>query len=107
MSILPIAQRGEAILTLVAAPVTEVEFGSMWLKAFTHTMQAAMLERNEVGIAAPQVYLSKRIIIVASRTNPRYPDAPDISGPPPARNTTSAGREWRRSPPNTPTAVRG
>ena len=37
-----------------------------------------MLERNGVGIAAPQVYVSKRVIIVASRPNPRYPDAPEM-----------------------------
>jgi peptide deformylase len=30
-------------------------------------MHATMLERNGVGIAAPQVYISKRVIIVASR----------------------------------------
>ena len=34
--------------------------------------------RHGVGIAAPQVYISKRIIIVASRPNPRYPDAPEM-----------------------------
>ena len=76
--VLPIAQRGEAILTLIAAPVAEAEFGSMWLKAFAHAMQATMLKGNGVGIAAPQVYLSKRLIIVASRANPRYPDAPNM-----------------------------
>ena len=38
-----------------------------------------MLERNGVGIAAPQVYISKRVIIVASRPNPRYPDAPEMN----------------------------
>lgn len=41
-------------------------------------MQATMLDRNGVGIAAPQVYISKRVIIVASRANPRYPDAPEM-----------------------------
>ena len=35
-----------------------------------------MQHRQGVGIAAPQVYVSKRIIIVASRPNLRYPDAP-------------------------------
>lgn len=39
------------------------------------TMQAA----NGVGIAAPQVYMSLRIIIIASKPNPRYPDAPDMT----------------------------
>ncbi|MEG0347716.1 MAG: peptide deformylase, partial [Acinetobacter sp.] len=37
-----------------------------------------MLERSGVGIAAPQVYISKRVIIVASRPNLRYPDAPEM-----------------------------
>ena len=74
--ILPVAQRGEAILTLVATPIAETEFASTWLNALADAMQDTMLERNGVGIAAPQVYISKRVIIVASRPNPRYPDAP-------------------------------
>ena len=41
-------------------------------------MIATMLERSGVGIAAPQVYISKRVIIVASRPNLRYPDAPEM-----------------------------
>ncbi|OTG65552.1 peptide deformylase [Acinetobacter silvestris] len=77
-TILPVAQRGEAILTLIAAHVAESEFNSTWLNGLADAMQATMLERNGVGIAAPQVYVSKRIIIVASRANPRYPDAPEM-----------------------------
>ena len=77
--ILPVAQRGEAILTLVATPIAETEFASTWLNALADAMQDTMLERNGVGIAAPQVYISKRMIIVASRPNPRYPDAPEMS----------------------------
>ena len=77
--ILPVAQRGEAILTLVATPITETEFASTWLNALADAMQDTMLERNGVGIAAPQVYISKRMIIVASRPNPRYPDAPEMN----------------------------
>ncbi|WP_089603907.1 peptide deformylase [Acinetobacter piscicola] len=77
-TILPVAQRGEAILNLVAAPVIETEFSSCWLKELSRAMHSTMLERNGVGIAAPQVYISKRMIIVASRANPRYPDAPEM-----------------------------
>lgn len=77
-TVLAVAQRGEAILTLIASPVQETEFGSSWLIALTEALQATMLERNGVGIAAPQVYVSKRVMIVASRANPRYPDAPDM-----------------------------
>ena len=77
-TVLPIAQRGEAILKLQAAPVAQSEFNSEWLLQLASAMHATMLERNGVGIAAPQVYISKRVIIVASRPNPRYPDAPEM-----------------------------
>lgn len=77
-AILPVAQRGDVILTLKAASVAESEFNSVWLNELAAAMQATMLERNGVGIAAPQVYVSKRVIIVASRANPRYPDAPEM-----------------------------
>jgi peptide deformylase len=76
--ILPVAQRGEDILKLKAAPVATSEFNSEWLQQLASAMHATMSERAGVGIAAPQVYVSKRVIIVASRTNPRYPDAPEM-----------------------------
>lgn len=76
--ILPVAQRGEEILKIKAAAVVNGEFNSEWLLQLASAMHATMLERNGVGIAAPQVYISKRLIIVASRPNPRYPDAPEM-----------------------------
>lgn len=76
--ILPVAQRGEGVLQLQAAPVAASEFNSEWLMQLASAMHRTMLERNGVGIAAPQVYISKRVIIVASRSNPRYPDAPEM-----------------------------
>ncbi|ENX42994.1 MULTISPECIES: peptide deformylase [unclassified Acinetobacter] len=76
--ILPVAQRGEEILNIKAATVANGEFNSEWLLQLASAMHATMLERNGVGIAAPQVYISKRLIIVASRPNPRYPDAPEM-----------------------------
>lgn len=78
-AVLPVAQRGEIILTLKAVPVAASEFNAPWLEQLAQAMQATMLARNGVGIAAPQVYVSKRVIIVASRPNPRYPDAPDMA----------------------------
>ncbi len=73
---LAVAQQGEAVLTLIASPVTQAEFDSDWLRQFNSTLMETMQHRQGVGIAAPQVYVSKRIIIVASRPNLRYPDAP-------------------------------
>lgn len=76
--ILPVAQRGEPILSLIAAPVDQAEFSTEWLSQLASAMLSTMQARSGVGIAAPQVYVSKRIIIVASRPNPRYPDAPEM-----------------------------
>jgi len=76
--ILSVAKQGEDILKLIAAPVSANELNSDWLLQLATAMHATMLERNGVGIAAPQVYISKRVIIVASRPNPRYPDAPEM-----------------------------
>lgn len=74
-----VAQRGAAILSVIAAVVSAEEFSSQWLKALVESMHATMLARQGVGIAAPQIYVSKRVIIVASRANARYPDAPEMS----------------------------
>lgn len=41
-----------------------------------------VMDVNGVGIAAPQVYESLRIIIVASHPNPRYPNAPEMKQTP-------------------------
>lgn len=76
MSILTVAQQGEPILKIVASMVTSAELQSEWLNQLTLAMFETMNARNGVGIAAPQVYVSKRVIIVASRLNLRYPDAP-------------------------------
>ncbi|MBC5797101.1 peptide deformylase [Sphaerospermopsis sp. LEGE 00249] len=39
---------------------------------------ATVVQANGVGIAAPQVAESLRLLIVASRPNARYPDAPEM-----------------------------
>ena len=41
-------------------------------------MREVMQERGGVGIAAPQIGISQQILIIASRPNVRYPEAPSI-----------------------------
>lgn len=72
--ILAIAQRGEAILAKSAQAVADPLQPE--IQTLIRDMHTTMLAANGVGIAAPQVFQSLRIIIVASRPNPRYPDAP-------------------------------
>ncbi len=75
---MPIAQQGEAILKIVATAVRPQEISENWFINLLEAMQSTMQGCDGVGIAAPQVYVSKRIIIVASRPNPRYPEAPQM-----------------------------
>ena len=48
------------------------------IRALVDDMVATMRDADGVGIAGAQVYESLAIFIVASRANPRYPDAPDM-----------------------------
>lgn len=73
-----IAQVGEEILRIPARQVGEAEFGTEALQTFIDDLLATMLEANGIGIAAPQVFDPRAIMIIASRPNPRYPDAPDM-----------------------------
>lgn len=72
--ILSIAQQGESVLTKLAQVVSDPLAPDVQM--LIRNMHATLLAANGVGIAAPQVFQSLRIIIVASRPNPRYPDAP-------------------------------
>jgi peptide deformylase len=46
------------------------------VRALIDDLRETLSDANGVGIAAPQVYESAALFIVASRPNPRYPDAP-------------------------------
>jgi peptide deformylase len=69
-----IAQLGQPVLRAAVAPVNFP--ASDAVKAVVADMLATVVDANGVGIAAPQVFESVAIFIVASRPNPRYPDAP-------------------------------
>lgn len=73
-----IAQVGEDILKTPARQVIQSEFGQEPLITFIDGMLATMLEANGIGIAAPQVFDPRAIMIIASRPNARYPDAPEM-----------------------------
>ncbi|MDP5029706.1 peptide deformylase [Paraglaciecola sp.] len=73
-----IAQIGEAILRTPARKVTTDELGGAELKLFADAMLNSMLEANGIGIAAPQVFDPRAIMIIASRPNVRYPNAPQM-----------------------------
>ena len=71
-----IAQLGDLVLRQQALQVTD--FNSDSTVELIETMLNILSESNGVGLAAPQIFRSLRIIIVASRPSKRYPLAPEM-----------------------------
>lgn len=71
-----IAQLGQSVLRTRAATVALP--ASEEVRALVDDMLATVRDADGVGIAAPQVSESLAVFIVASRPNPRYPDAPHM-----------------------------
>jgi len=69
-----IAQLGNPVLRLQAQVVTDIQ--DTEIQQTIETMHDTLATTQGVGIAAPQISISKRIIIIASRPTPRYPSAP-------------------------------
>ncbi|PMB47704.1 peptide deformylase [Fischerella thermalis CCMEE 5205] len=76
MAPLPIIQLGNSILRQKATEVEDIQDET--IQKLIDDLMATVTEANGVGIAAPQVAQSYRVMIVASRPNPRYPHAPHM-----------------------------
>ncbi|MCP4932891.1 MAG: peptide deformylase [bacterium] len=74
--LLQIAQLGHPVLRKRATDVEDVQ--NPQVHSLIDDMLLTVSDANGVGIAAPQVYESKRIFIISSRPNPRYPYAPEM-----------------------------
>lgn len=69
-----ILEKEDAILREKAEAVPASEFNSSWLKELVQDMIAIMQEKGAVGIAAPQIGISKRVIVFGtSYTKRRKP----------------------------------
>jgi peptide deformylase len=71
-----IIELGHATLRRVAEPIADV--GDRRVQKLIDRLLKAVKKANGVGIAAPQMGESVRLFIVASRPNPRYPNAPEM-----------------------------
>lgn len=74
--VLEIAQLGNPILRQRSEPVENVTDKS--IQRLINSLVATAAQADGVGIAAPQVMHSRRLFVVASRPNPRYPNAPSM-----------------------------
>lgn len=76
---LPVLTLGDPRLRLVAQPVQHLDDR---LQTLVDNLIWTAEKTNGVGIAAPQVGEAKRLFIVASRPNLRYPQAPQMEPTP-------------------------
>jgi len=67
---------GHPVLREKAKPVEDL--GSAELKKLVEDMKETMASKNGAGLAAPQVGVSRRVVIFGVDANPRYPDAEPV-----------------------------
>ena len=72
--LLQVAELGHPILRQKAKRITNIK--DQKNQKLINDLLATLIDVDGVGMAAPQVYKSLRIFIVASHPNPRYPHAP-------------------------------
>lgn len=79
MSLLKITRLGHPAIRQEAEPVSLEELHSSEIQRLIDDMVETMRDANGVGIAAPQVHVSKQIIVIeVSPENPRYPNQPAV-----------------------------
>lgn len=72
MSVKETLKMGHPLLLQVAEPVKD--FNTAELDKLVEDMYDTMAELNGAGLAAPQIGVSKRVVIFWVEANPRYPD---------------------------------
>ena len=74
--LLQISQLGDPVLRQTSQPIYQIQ--DDWVQTLIGDLLTTLRESNGVGIAAPQVGQPYRLLIVASRPNARYPNAPEM-----------------------------
>ena len=78
MAILEVARLGNPVLREVSAPVPIDELRSADTQRFIDDLVETMRHHDGAGLAAPQVSVLRRIVLIEVDENPRYPEFPDI-----------------------------
>ena len=68
----PVLKMGDPILNQIAEPIDV--FDTPELHQLIDEMRATMLSLDGAGLAAPQIGISKRVVIFSMQDNPRYPE---------------------------------
>jgi len=75
MAVLKVARLGHPVLRRVAEPVSPEAIRSPEIQRLIDDMLETMDDQDGAGLAAPQVHVSRRVVIYGVEANPRYPDA--------------------------------
>lgn len=78
MAILKVARLGHPVLRLVADPVSVRDIARAETQRFIDDMVETMHEYDGVGLAAPQVHVSRQIAVIEVDSHTRYPDMSPI-----------------------------
>lgn len=78
MAILKVARMGHPILREVAGAVALEEIATPAFQEIVDSMIDTLRDYDGAGLAAPQVHVSKRVVVLEVSNNPRYPDAPPM-----------------------------
>lgn len=73
MAVRQVIRMGHPTLLKVAEPITD--FSSNELKNLITDLFDTMADLDGAGLAAPQIDVSKRVVVFGVEKNPRYPDA--------------------------------
>lgn len=76
--ILKVARLGHPVLRQLAEPIPPDQITTPAVQRFIDDLIETMHEYDGAGLAAPQVHVSKQIVVMEVSRNPRYPEAPAI-----------------------------
>jgi peptide deformylase len=76
--ILKVARMGHPVLRQEAEPIPPEQITAPEVQDFIDDMIETMYDYDGAGLAAPQVHVSKQIVVMEVSQNPRYPNAPAI-----------------------------
>lgn len=78
MAILKVARLGHPILRRVADPLPPEAIRAPETQRFIDDMIETMRDYDGVGLAGPQVHVSRQIAVIEVQSSPRYPEAPAV-----------------------------
>jgi len=78
MAVLKVAHLGHPILRQRAEPISPEAIGGPETQRLVDDMLETMDDHDGAGLAAPQVHVSRRLVVYGVRANPRYPDAEEV-----------------------------